>query len=223
MVIASQEDANKRIIVDVFQRFADASSVEANNPFVAQVRAAEQEIQRLIPTEILENLRFPSIGERFDAIEESHATTFDWIFRPIQETVQYTEGRRWGEFGAWLESGTGIYWINGKAGSGKSTLMKYIVSHDKTSSLLNHWAGNLRLCASAFFFWNSGSKQQCSQAGLFRSLLYEILGRHPELIPTVFPAQWGARYSAKCQARQCPVSSSFYNLSSLKNTKLMRL
>jgi len=217
VVIATQEDANKKIIVDVFQRFADASSVEESNPLLAQVRKADQKIQNLIPTEILGSLQFQSMRERFEAVDESHATTFAWVFRPIQNTVQYAEGRRWGEFGAWLESGTGLYWINGKAGSGKSTLMKYIVSHDKTSSLLRRWAENLKLCTSDFFFWNSGSKQQCSQAGLFRSLLYEILGQHPELIPTVLPAQWGARYSAKCQARHCPVSFSFYILSPLQN------
>ncbi|KUJ18667.1 uncharacterized protein LY89DRAFT_774610 [Mollisia scopiformis] len=214
VVIATQEDANKRIIVDVFQRFADSSSVEESNPLLAQVRTADQEIQNLIPTETLGSLRFQSMSERFEAVDESHATTFDWIFRPFQNTVQYAEGRRWGDFGAWLESGTGLYWINGKAGSGKSTLMKYIVNHNKTSSLLRRWAENLKLCTSAFFFWNSGSKQQCSQAGLFRSLLYEILGQHPELIPTVLPAQWGARYSAKCQARQCPLES--WQLSTLK-------
>lgn len=26
----------------------------------------------------------------------------------------------------WLESGSGVYWISGKAGSGKSTLMKHL-------------------------------------------------------------------------------------------------
>jgi hypothetical protein len=224
VVVAAQGDASRRIIVDVFQQFDDVSPDLGSSPLLwSRVRSADREIQNPIPAEILASLRFESIGERFEAVDESHAATFDWIFRPIQGTIQYAEGRRWGEFGAWLESGTGLYWINGKAGSGKSTLMKYIVSHGKTSSLLGQWAGNLKLCTGAFFFWNSGSKQQCSQAGLFRSLLHDILGQHPELIPTVLPAQWGARYSAKCQGRLCPVSLPFLSPSSYAETKLTRL
>jgi hypothetical protein len=200
---------NKKIIVDVLQRITDVSSIGRSNPLLAQVRVADEKIRNSIPTEILECLWFQSSRERFEAVDDSHATTFDWIFRPVQDTVQYTEGRRWDDFSAWLESGTGLYWINGKAGSGKSTLMKYIVSHDKTFSFLSRWAENLKLCTSASFFWNSGSKKQRSQAGLLRSLLYEILGQYPELIPIVLPAQWGARYSAKCQGRQWPVSLFF--------------
>ena len=158
--------------------------------------------------ELLSSLRFPSITDRIEAVDESHRKTFDWIFRRIENTTQYAEGRRWSNFSAWLRSGKGIYWINGKAGSGKSTLMKYIANHYKTSLLLMQWAGSSKLCTGAFFFWNSGSKLQRSQAGLFRSLLCEILAQHQELIPRVLPTQWSARYSAKCQDRYCPVSCS---------------
>lgn len=41
---------------------------------------------------------------------------------------------RWNDFVAWLEEGDGLYWIAGKAGSGKSTLMKYIASHPSTGN-----------------------------------------------------------------------------------------
>jgi hypothetical protein len=206
VVVRSQEDSQKRVIIDIFQQLALTSSKQEENDLLAQVSSTNQKIQQLIPTEILESLRFSTITERFEAVDEAHTTTFDWIFRPVETTSQYSEGRRWDDFSSWLEFGEGIYWINGKAGSGKSTLMKYIVNHGKTSGLLRSWAGTLKLCTGGFFFWNSGSKQQRSQAGLFRTLLYEILGQHPELIPTVLPAQWGARYSAKCRARYCRVS-----------------
>ncbi|RFU33672.1 hypothetical protein B7463_g2672, partial [Scytalidium lignicola] len=168
VVIKSQEDANRRIIVDIFQHLALTSS-----------------------------LHFSSITERYEAVDESHATTFDWIFRRPEDTIQYAEGRRWGNFNDWLKSGSGLYWINGKAGSGKSTLMKYIVSHRNACLLLKRWAGDSSLCTVSFFFWNSGSRLQRSQIGLFRSLLVEVLNQHPELIPIVLPAQWAARYSAK--------------------------
>ena len=41
----------------------------------------------------------------------------------------------------WMSSGTGIFHISGKLGSGKSTLMKYLCDHDQTQFLLERWAG----------------------------------------------------------------------------------
>lgn len=204
--MASREQAHQRIIVDVFQQIALAPYNQADNLHIAQIREIDQEIRTSVSTELLESLYFLSITERIEAVDESHATTFDWIFRPIEETSQYAEGRRWGDFSQWLQYSKGLYWINGKAGSGKSTLVKYIVNHKKTQLLLKHWAGNSELCSCNFFFWNSGSKLQCSQAGLFRTLLYDILVRHPDLIPMILPSQWATRYSAKFQGRYMPVS-----------------
>jgi putative ribosome biogenesis GTPase RsgA len=37
-----------------------------------------------------------------------------------------TQGQPSPKFADWLENDGGIYWIAGKAGSGKSTLMKYL-------------------------------------------------------------------------------------------------
>lgn len=208
-VITSQEQASKRAIADVFQQLGLVSVSQAEDTRVlAQIQKTDRQINQMISNEILESLHFTSITERLEAVDESHRTTFDWIFRRVEDTTQYSEGRRWGDFSNWLQSGAGLYWINGKAGSGKSTLMKYIVSHHQTSALLRRWAGNSKLCTAAFFFWNSGSKQQCSQIGLFRSLLHEILSRNRELIPVVLPVQWTKRYTAACQAENLPVGSS---------------
>jgi ABC-type lipoprotein export system ATPase subunit len=62
---------------------------------------------------------------RYEDISEAHLRTFEWIFQedPDEECQNYT---------AWLRSGQGIYWIQGKAASGKSTLMRFI-SEDKRS------------------------------------------------------------------------------------------
>lgn len=211
-VITSQEDTNKKIIVDLFQTTAIESNDENIQDRLAEARIADERLRTIVTTELLESLRFQEITERFEAVDENHAKTFDWIFQPIQHTTQYKEGRRWGDFGLWLQSATGIYWINGKAGSGKSTLMKYIVDHYKTSSLLQSWAGDAKLCIGEFFFWNSGSRQQRSQTGLFRSLLYKILAHSPELVPILLPAQWGARYSAHCQSRYLTVSFNTHSI-----------
>lgn len=73
----------------------------------------------------------------------------------------------------------------GKAGSGKSTIMKFLLDHTKTAEALEAWAGTKELVIASFFFWNAGPSVQKSQEGLFRSLLYEILSQCPNLTRTV--------------------------------------
>ena len=95
-------------------------------------------------------------------------------------------------FRTWLRSGEGIFHISGKAGSGKSTLMKYICSQAQTREDLRAWAGETKtLVLSRFFFWKSSNdNMQMTLPGLHRSILYETLKCCPDLIPQVFPRQW---------------------------------
>ncbi len=87
---------------------------------------------------------------------------------------------------SFLEDENGLLFIYGKAGSGKSTLMKFL-SQDKTvQDKLNSWAGNKTLCLVSFFFWNSGDTLQMSLEGLYRSILFETLRQCPDLIRPSF-------------------------------------
>ena len=90
----------------------------------------------------------------------------------------------------WLRCGEGIFWISGKAGSGKSTLMKYIVDHKSTSEYLGEYAQNSNLCVAAFFFHDRGTQMQKSTHGLLRTILLHILREHRSLIKLAFPEQW---------------------------------
>jgi hypothetical protein len=111
------------------------------------------------------------MNDRYDRIEDAFAKTFDWIFQKPNPCTQ-----PWSDFSKWLSHGNGIYWINGKAGSGKSTLMRYIYEDPRTPASLQHWVGPSRtLLVVGFFFWKSGVPEQASQLGLLRSLLYAIL------------------------------------------------
>ena len=84
-----------------------------------------------------------------------------------------------------LDANGKLYWIHGKAGSGKSTLMKFLYDDRRMDALLRTWAGELPLVVVGHFFWNSGDILQMSQKGLLRVLLYEVLRKHPKLIPVV--------------------------------------
>lgn len=90
----------------------------------------------------------------------------------------------------WLRLGNGIYHISGKAGSGKSTLVKFLCQNPRLISELEQWAGKKKLVFANFFFWASGDRLQRSLEGLYRSLLFEILNQCPELIEKVLPDQW---------------------------------
>ena len=124
---------------------------------------------------LLSSLRFEYIAKRQATVEPAHEQTFEWVLDPSSP----------GEFHNWVRSQNGIYWIMGKAGSGKSTLMKFLLNHTETAESLKSWAGPKELVTASFFFWNAGPSIQKSQEGLFRSLLYEILSQCPDLTRTV--------------------------------------
>lgn len=119
---------------------------------------------------ILLSLSFTSMRSRFRSVAEAHAETCSWIFKDPKVNDQ-----PWDHYGRWLAQGNNIYWINGKAASGKSTLMKYLVSTPNLEWHLQQWSGHLPILCADFFFWNTGNTMQKSQAGLLRSLLHEVL------------------------------------------------
>ncbi|RYP01860.1 hypothetical protein DL764_006045 [Monosporascus ibericus] len=131
---------------------------------------------------VLNCLHFRHLMDRYDMISDNHIETFDWIFcDPLEHN------KKWSDFSNWLAGPEPCYWINGKAASGKSTLMKYIHQHQKTHHLLCQWSGAMELSCPAFFFWHLGTDLQRSQVGLLRSLLYDVLQNHPWLVLHTMP------------------------------------
>ncbi|KUJ07163.1 uncharacterized protein LY89DRAFT_725998 [Mollisia scopiformis] len=158
--------------------------------FVPEKRQqTEEEVREQVGNRLLEHLRFPVMSYRMEEIREAHTSTFEWIFD------RAPPDDKWSSFSEWLSRGYGIYWVNGKEASGKSTLMKHIYSSPITHELLTEWALPHKLSTAAFFFWNSGTLMQRSQQGLLRSLLYTVLVQQRELIPVVFPHHWALLYS----------------------------
>ncbi|KAF4816665.1 Vegetative incompatibility protein HET-E-1 [Colletotrichum siamense] len=138
---------------------------------------AEEARNHGINRAILESLHFAQIKERQNEIPKAHKNTFKWIFNDNGP----------GNFANWLRESSGIFWITGKPGSGKSTLMKFISGHETTKDLATTWASPKPLLLASHFFWFGGSKLQKSQEGLLRTLLFQILSNTPQLIREVFP------------------------------------
>lgn len=99
----------------------------------------------------------------------------------------------------WLRTEEGIFYCSGKAGSGKSTLMKFLASDGRTRDELSFWSTSKgkTLILVSFFFWNSGTPLQRSLEGLYRGILWEILRQCPSLIPVVFPTTWSSPSTTK--------------------------
>ncbi|KAI1118027.1 hypothetical protein F5Y14DRAFT_295550 [Nemania sp. NC0429] len=168
----------------------DVQTMAASRSFSAiLLKMTEEERNTHFQSLLLEQLQFHSQVEREHGIALAHEETFRWVF-----AGQYRHGfenKRWSDFSAWLRtSDDPLYWVTGKAGSGKSTLMKFIIDSPQCANLLATWGQGLPVLLMRFYFWNSGAEIQCSQEGLLRSLLYDALGQHPELIRRVFPQRW---------------------------------
>jgi hypothetical protein len=144
-----------------------------------------------IDQEILRSLQFESMRIRQSNISNAHSKTFDWIFRSSPAHPNHVQNH----FLRWLHSCNGIFWVSGKPGSGKSTLMKYLCDHERTKAALQSWSGTQTLIAASFFFWNAGTEMQKSQQGLLQSLLYEVLRQCPSLIAMAVPARWNDVHS----------------------------
>jgi hypothetical protein len=138
----------------------------------------------------LRNLNYPSRAFRHDDISLAHKKTFQWILEPSQSQGSELGPEGPSTFLTWLQYGTGLFWISGKAGSGKSTLMKFVANHTKSRTSLEEWANPKRLIIASHYFWTAGTEMQKSQQGFFRFLLYNICRMCPEHIPGIFHARW---------------------------------
>ncbi|CZR53594.1 related to small s protein [Phialocephala subalpina] len=191
---------------DVRQRSSGVATTEEDAQAYFNIQQNEAVLYKGIVSEIAKSLRYETIDERYESVSEAHQKTFEWIFDPIDESED-PEQAHWSDFVTWLRSGNGIYWINGKAGSGKSTLMKFIYEDPRTQEHLKVWGGETPVHTAIFFFWWRGTKLQKSQDGLLRSLLYAVLQQMPELVPFVLPSQWASLYAAKTNTSKIPAAN----------------
>lgn len=134
---------------------------------------------------ILQSLLFHRMEDREEQIAVAHEKTFDWIFCDAKH-----QKKKWSNFYDWLRDGTGLYWVNGKAASGKSTLMKFVRNDIRTHEALKVWAKPHHLLVSSFYFWNNGTPMQKSLEGLLRSIIYDVLKARPELYSIIVTGLW---------------------------------
>ncbi|KAL2060353.1 hypothetical protein VTL71DRAFT_9748 [Oculimacula yallundae] len=146
----------------------------------------QEKLQEQFRSTLLNRLRFSGIREREERIAEAEEQTFEWIYCDPE-----ISSKPWTSFIAWLgDPDSALYWITGKAGAGKSTLMKYLHRDRRTLHFLEKWVQGSNLVTAAFFFWNSGTSMQMSMIGLLQSLLYQLLTPLRSSAVKAFPQRW---------------------------------
>lgn len=140
---------------------------------------------------ILQCLQFESRNNRFEAIPDAYANTFEWALKEPGPPGSGEDSPMRSCLPEWLEGDSkDPYWITGKPGSGKSTMMKYLASQPRTRTGLENWASPRRVLLTGFYSWNAGKEAQKSQEGLLRTLLHQIISQAPETAPQLLPGRW---------------------------------
>jgi hypothetical protein len=191
--IADSQEKNADLQVRSFNRLQKDLASISDDVAVIHGRLSELDLDK----KILSNLSFPEIKVRQDKISPAHQKTFNWVFeedkrdpsKPSVLLLPFLRDSSWDASADWRKR---VYWIGGKAGSGKSVLMKFLCDHEKTMAALNEWSAGYDLITANFFFWNTASglndgyELQKSQEGLLRTLLFQILRSCPDLVSEAF-------------------------------------
>jgi ABC-type lipoprotein export system ATPase subunit len=103
---------------------------------------------------------------RFFDVETATTATCDWLFSKP-------------EYDQWLDSNLvlehhGLFWIKGKLGSGKSTIMKHAVEAATNAALPS--------TVITFFFNARGTELERSMLGMYRSVLLQLISKIPTIL-----------------------------------------
>ncbi|KAK5100763.1 hypothetical protein LTR70_001335 [Exophiala xenobiotica] len=109
--------------------------------------------------ELLRSLDPGVTTARYNRITDTKYDTFEWVFNEE-------------------EPGS----LPGKAGSGKSTFMKFLAKHQKTLYGLNEWAVSNPVIIFFHGFWASGTKHEHSMKGLLASCIYQFVTQVPDAL-----------------------------------------
>ena len=113
---------------------------------------------------------------REKGIDNACPNTFDWVWTKPEIGLR-----------GWLSDDNSLFWIRGKPGSGKSTLMRYIWDHQELSKALNAAPSDVPRIKAGFFFYYRGTHAQKSFDGLLHSILLRILEQEPRLLSLLIP------------------------------------
>lgn len=127
--------------------------------------------------DLQDTLLVPEWDGRFNTIEERSPNTLEW-FMDDWKTPYF----RWRQKGD-----SGLFWIHGKPGSGKSTLMKFVAMDSRVEDYLTQQDTTITNIKVRHFFHARGTVLQKSFEGMLKSILYQIFQALPSLFDYVKP------------------------------------
>ena len=110
-------------------------------------------------------LSFHQMSFRLIAIDPAYVETSQWVL----ETAEFQQWRD-----RTLDSNANIFWLKGKPGTGKSTIMKTIFKHLER--------GDPKSVVLSFFFNARGQPLEQSVEGLYRTMLHQLFSKVPNLL-----------------------------------------
>lgn len=130
--------------------FQSANQVILDSVNEGLSEAAKKKLDKSCTELLLHSLNFQQQQDRYSTIEKPHSRTFSWIFQDNSHLET-----PWYNFVQWLRSDSGrdhLYWVAGKPGSGKSTLMRFLYDDRRTHEILQQWATGRKLVTASCFF-----------------------------------------------------------------------
>lgn len=171
----------------------DNAQLQLGNTYIIAADNLRADYQRFV-----DSLFFPELHAREESIEQPSDGTFDWIFDGTNPTSQsFNSARayygdrserrlaRCSEFTQWLKEESVdatclSWWVKGKAGSGKSTLMSHLCHKMYQTSLCGGLGSGQSTTLLKHFFWELGAPLQRSMLGCLRTLLWQFFASYPD-------------------------------------------
>ncbi|KAF3005195.1 hypothetical protein E8E13_010761 [Curvularia kusanoi] len=174
-------------------------AVGDRSPISSRAGTMSMQYEMITVQKLLDSLHYNGLEERQHHVREAQIGTYQWILYP-----QLDHSLSDSSFASWLSSPLEtrrIYWICGKPGSGKSTIMRFIHENLVLPDHLSPWSSDNIVFRAQYFFWNPGSELQKSVIGLLRALLYQLISQlrshRPTMVPDVIVR---AKWTAACAA-----------------------
>jgi hypothetical protein len=163
-------------------------------------KTIDGQFQRLSASDTHQNfldmLYFPEMFARQESMMRRSPGTYEWVFSGKLEKSNKKKELQ-GRISCWLRNTdkNNIFWIQGKPGSGKSSLVSFIMGDRRTKECMQPWAGGHDPHIFSFFFWNPGSSLQKTMLGLRRSLLWQLCKAKPVIIEKLLSRDFTLMYS----------------------------
>lgn len=156
------DDSQYKKVAAALQRLTEHISQQPKGENSSKVTEDPKMKQR---QDLLNSLNFEQIDFRRITIKKAHTDTCLWLLEcPIY--------LNWNDLNK-LPEHCGFLWLRGKAGAGKSTIMKFALDNAQAEAKDD--------IIISFFFNAQGDALEKSTAGMYRSLLLQLLRSFPRL------------------------------------------